>query len=300
MREIFRFQVEETAHNTRLDKFIFGKIGFLSRIYLVSQIAEGFCLVNGSAKPGGYKISNGEQVEISIETDKKTSMTAKEMPLEILFEDEEIIVLNKPYGILVHPTTYVKGETLLNGLSFYLNHDPISGSLKNENDFIRAGLPHRLDKETSGLLVVTKTDRALRIVASHFQRKLVEKIYLAVVEGVVTENSGKIETLIGRIDDGIPRWQVTADGKPAETDFKVIERRNETTLLELKPITGRTNQLRVHCAHIGHPIIGDFKRGSMHFARLCLHAYRLNFFHPNGGRLEFACEMPEDMSRELV
>ncbi len=298
MKEIFRFEAGESENNSRLDKFIFSRVGFLSRMFLATQIAEGFCQVNGEQKPSGYKIKQDDVVEIELDVSAQTSMKPEKIPLEIQHEDEEILVVVKPAGMLVHPSRYIRSGTLLNALAFHVNQNSdLSNGEENlvNSSIIRVGLPHRLDKETSGLMLISKTDRALRILSSHFQRKLIEKTYLAVVEGIVSADSGEIHAPVGRLDDGIPRWRVLPDGKPAETHFQVIERRTDSTLLELQPITGRTNQLRVHCAHVGHPILGDVNRKGRVFSRLCLHAYKLGFFHPNGGWLEFISELPQEM-----
>jgi 23S rRNA pseudouridine1911/1915/1917 synthase len=160
--------------------------------------------------------------------------------------------------------------------------------------FIRPGLIHRLDKQTSGLMVIAKTARAHRILADHFKRKLVEKRYLAVVEGSVAEDEGMIRESIGRFAEH-KHWGVKHDGKHAETRFRVRERHTDHTLLELEPVTGRTNQLRIHCASIGHPIVGDIQRGGREFERLCLHAYKLCFRHPNGSEgLNFEAAVPRE------
>ncbi|MGC2235320.1 MAG: RNA pseudouridine synthase, partial [Pyrinomonadaceae bacterium] len=222
-----------------------------------------------------------------------------------------------PAGMLVHPTHRDKNGTLLNALSYYLNYSKAeygmrSAELKIEDQrlktedqnsklnsalriphsaFTRPGLIHRLDKQTSGLIVIAKTPRAHRILCEHWRRKLVEKKYLALVEGNVAEDSGTIIAPIGRFAE-LKNWDVKEDGKHSETRFQVKERFADTTLLELEPVTGRTNQLRIHCAFVGHPIVGDAARGGREFSRLCLHAYRLAFWYPNGNeRLEFEKEI---------
>lgn len=175
--------------------------------------------------------------------------------------------------MLVHPTLGVKSGTLLNALTYHLN--------KNQDEnFIRPGLVHRLDRATSGLMVIAKTQLALSRLSNHFRRKLVKKIYLAVVDGVIVKNKLKISVPIGRDETTQPRWRVIENGKEAETHLRVLERKEDLTLVELTPITGRTNQLRIHCAYIGHPIVGDDWYGGSMFKRLCLHAARLSFFHP--------------------
>ena len=285
MLKKFQFRIEDTIYKNRLDKFLFDEITSLSRMYLKYLILEGDCTVNGKVENAGYHLKSDDFVEIEIEIKPEIEMIPENIPLNIIFEDSELIVLNKPAGMLVHPTKGVRRGTLLNALLYYLNADE-KGIVKS-GKLIRAGLVHRLDKQTSGLMVIAKNPRSHRILCSHFQRRLVEKKYLAVVEGVVGEDSGTINAPIGR-DAEERAWKISPDGKSAESRFQVARRFADKTLLELEPVTGRTNQLRLHCAHIKHPIIGDDKYGGREFPRLCLHACKLSFWHPNGNdRLKF-------------
>jgi 23S rRNA pseudouridine1911/1915/1917 synthase len=184
--------------------------------------------------------------------------------------------------MLVHPSHREKRGTLLNGLVHHLN--------RNGGRAIRPGLVHRLDKETSGLIVVAKNGRSHRILARHFLRKRVEKRYIALVEGVVNESAGEIDAPIGRFAE-LKHWTVKHDGKHAMTRFWVRERYVDTTLLELEPVTGRTNQLRIHCESIGHPVVGDTRRGGRPADRLYLHAARLTFPDPTTNEaMSFKCE----------
>jgi 23S rRNA pseudouridine1911/1915/1917 synthase len=214
-------------------------------------------------------------------------MRPENIPLDIVFEDEHLVVVNKPAGMLVHPTNRDKNGTLLNALVYHLNisnaedgtrsaFGPIRGP---HSPFTRPGLVHRLDKQTSGLIVIAKSVRVHRSLARQFQRKYVEKKYLALVDGKVAEEIGTITAAIGRFAD-LKRWDLKEGGKSAQTRFWVRDRFGDMTLLELEPVTGRTNQLRIHCASIGHPIIGDEARGGRPFARLCLHAWKLSIRHP--------------------
>ncbi len=261
-------------------------------MYLHHLISDGKCTVDGRVESRGYHIQAGETIEIEVETGAETTVLSENIPLNIVYEDAEILIINKPHGMLVHPTKGVRSGTLLNALNYYLNFTE-AGEPKTEK-FIRAGLVHRLDKNTSGLMVIAKNPLAHKNLSRHFQRRLVEKKYYAVVEGTIKENCGTIDAPIGRNEEE-RFWYIAVDGKPAESRFQVIERFADATLLELEPVTGRTNQLRLHCAYIGHPIIGDDKYGGREFERLCLHAYKLFFWHPNGNhRLEFETELPED------
>lgn len=294
MIEKFTFQVKESSQNTRLDEFIFSKITPLSRMYLRYLIVDGKCLVNGIPQNTGVKLQTGDSVEIEVEISEQNSMQPENIPLEILFEDDEIIVINKAAGMLVHPTKGVRRGTLLSAITYYLNFNA-DGTAK-DREFIRVGLVHRLDKQTSGLMVIAKNPRAHRILCKHFQRKIVEKKYFALVEGVIADDEKTINASIGR-DAERRYWQITDEGKSAETRLRVLERREDETLLDVELITGRTNQIRLHCAHIGHPILGDDIYGGREFSRLCLHAYRLCFWHPNGENwMEFESKLPQEFT----
>lgn len=285
MPTTFQFRITDTIYKNRLDKFLFDEITSLSRMYLKYLILRGDCTVNGKVENAGYHLRPGDSVEIEIEMRPEIEMVPEHIPLDILYEDTELIVINKPPGMLVHPTKGVRRGTLLNALLFHLN--VTEGGAVKTGKLVRAGLVHRLDKNTSGLMVIAKNPRAHRILCSHFQRRLVEKKYLAVVEGIITDDTGTINAPIGR-DAEEQHWKIMPEGKHAESRFTVLERFADETLLEIEPVTGRTNQLRLHCVHIGHPIIGDEKYGGREFPRLCLHAAKLSFWHPNGNeRLKF-------------
>ena len=272
----------EQPHNKmRLEDFLLGHFRSLSKMYLRDLVKTGQCEVNGRWENRGHKLKPNDFVEISVDHTRGTAMRPEDIALDILFEDEELIVVNKPAEMLMHPSHRENVGTLLNALVFHLNksESPTYAVGTELSPVIRPGLPHRLDKQTSGLVVVAKTARAHRVISSHFLKKRVEKLYLALVDGVVEPDAGEIEAPIGRFAD-LKFYGVKEDGKPALTRFKVRERYADSTLLELEPVTGRTNQLRVHCESIGHPITGDVQRKGREYSRLCLHAYRLAFPHP--------------------
>ncbi|MDQ3180324.1 MAG: RluA family pseudouridine synthase [Acidobacteriota bacterium] len=296
------FQISVTVRKNRLDEFLFEEIKAVSKMYLLELLKKGECKINNKSEKGGYHLQAGDFVEIEIDLDADTAMKPEAIPLEIVFEDSEIIVIDKPPGMLVHPTLGQKSGTLLNGLAYHLNSHYLTvgkDKIIHPSSFIlqpftRPGLVHRLDRQTSGLMIIAKTSRAHRILCDHFQRKLIEKRYLAIVECIVEKDSGAVYAPIGHFADE-KRWGVKADGKTAETRFRVLQRFTGKTLLELEPVTGRTNQLRIHCASIGHPIIGDKLYGGREFSRLCLHAAKLTFWHPNGDkRLEFESDLPKE------
>ncbi len=295
-------------YKNRLDLFLFDEITTVSKMYLRNSVKKGECKVNGNIEMrGGYHLKKGDLVEIEVDLEAETAMKPENISLEIVFEDEEIIVVNKPAGMLVHPTFAQKTGTLLNALAFYFNNKNqlriidyelrgkvnVRSAIPNSlPKIVRPGLVHRLDRETSGLMVIAKTKRAHGILSDHFGRRLIKKKYLALVEGNVENDYGIINAPIGRFEDE-KNWGVKADGKFSETLYRVLERFSKKTLLELEPVTGRTNQLRIHCAFLGHPIIGDKLYKGRVFPRLCLHAARLSFWHPNGtNRMEFESQIP--------
>ncbi|MCB1024299.1 MAG: RluA family pseudouridine synthase [Acidobacteria bacterium] len=282
------FQVGELFHRKRLDEFLFNEFSAMSKAYIRRVVKEGFCEVNGYVENTGKTLKTNDFIEINVDLDQEKGMSPEEIPIEIVFEDNQIIVVNKSSGMLVHPTNYERNGTLLNALTFYVNRDRANGE-----KFVRPHLIHRLDRDTSGLMIIGKNARVSKLICGHFKRRLFEKRYVALVDGIVSEDSGTISAPIGRFDEE-RRWNVKPDGKASETRFNVLERRNDKTLLELEPVTGRTNQLRIHCAHIGHPILGDDWYGGSEFERLCLHARKIEFWHPNGNnRMSFESKLPD-------
>ncbi|HEX8650194.1 MAG TPA: RluA family pseudouridine synthase [Pyrinomonadaceae bacterium] len=322
MKESLQFHIDVTPER-RLDEFLWARLGWLSRMRIASLLVQGACTVNDAAAHAGYHIKSGDVVKIELDDGAPTAMNPEPVPLEIIYEDDHLLVVVKPTGMLVHPTRGVKRGTLANALAYHLNRLQIAefglrnergarGLLNPQSEFrnlqsknpqwVRPGIVHRLDRATSGLIVVTKRQRALSILARHFHQRLVEKRYLALVEGCVAEDVCLISAPIGRDPEGQPKWRVMEDGKPAETRLRVLRRSSSSdggmTLVELEPVTGRTNQLRIHCAHLGHPIIGDEWYGAQSAAtRLCLHAARLAFHHPaNGAWMEFASPLPAEVA----
>lgn len=297
MPEKFEFQIEEKDAKKRLDEFLFGRFFHVSKMYLREAMKFGKCEVNGTLENLSYKLRKNDFVELELDFDERQIIQPEDIPLDVIYEDSELIIVNKPAEMLVHPSRRIRTGTLLNALTFHVNNE----NLKTENpdalnfEFARAGLVHRLDKQTSGLLVIAKNARSHKIIAEHFKRKLVEKRYFALVEGKIEKDSGEINAPIGRFEEQ-KIWNIKEDGKTAITNFWVKRRFADSTLVELEPVTGRTNQLRIHLAHVGHPILGDEKYGGRGFSRLCLHAYKLNFWHPNGNRrLEFEIDLPDAM-----
>jgi 23S rRNA pseudouridine1911/1915/1917 synthase len=281
--------VSAEYRKSRLEDLLLDHFPTLSKMYLRTAVRSELCEVNGQPENIGYRLREGDFVEISVDYSRGTSMRPEDFPLDVVYEDPQIIVVNKPAGMLMHPSNHEKGGTLLNALVFHLNRERKTAK-------IRPGLVHRLDKETSGLVVVAKNARAHRKLARDFMLKRVKKRYVAVVERVVEEDSGSIEAPIGRYSE-LKHWSIKSDGKHSETRFRVIDRYRGNTLLELEPVTGRTNQLRIHCEMIGHPITGDTRRGAPPFDRLCLHAQALAFPHPVSREpAAFTTAIPEEFA----
>ncbi|HEX8500366.1 MAG TPA: RluA family pseudouridine synthase [Pyrinomonadaceae bacterium] len=295
MSDKTQFRVGEDAAGQRLDEFLAERVGGLSRMRIAGLLARGRCEVNGEEARAGRRLRAGDEVEVESGGQAPNSMTPEPAPLEIVHEDEHLLVVVKPAGVLVHPTLGVKSGTLANALVYHLN--PPSDSPR----FVRPGLVHRLDRDTSGLLAVAKTQAALSRLSQHFQRRLVEKRYVAVVGGLVGEDRLTVEAPIGRDEAGRPAWGVSESGRAAETRLRVLERRALRTLVELEPVTGRTNQLRIHCAHAGHAVVGDRLYGGEPHPRLCLHAARLGLRHPATNEwVEFASEPPPELLSALA
>ena len=333
MEQSLQFVVGDVEAGQRLDEFLAARIVRLSRMGIANMLARGGCAVNGAAASAGLRLSAGDTVEAAVCDETPNAMTPEPSPLDVVYEDEHLIVVVKPAGTLVHPTRGVKRGTLANALAFRMRIAeseadgetgrrgdgetfddaasvsqspalPVSPSgksaVRNPQSFVRPGIVHRLDRDTSGLLVVAKTQSALSRLSQHFHRRLVEKRYLAVVCGSVERDAQTIAAPIGRDEEARPRWRVLEGGKAAETRLRVLERSGARTLVELEPVTGRTNQLRIHCAHAGHPVVGDRLYGGDAHARLCLHASRLAFRHPATNEpLEFSSRLPPEVASAL-
>lgn len=296
-KEDFSFEVIGLDKGSRLDKFLTAKFcGKFSRSFIQKLIKENGVLVNGAPAKSHHKICGGESIKIFIPKPVQSSIKAEAIPLDIIYEDEDLAVINKPQGMVVHPAPGNYDGTLVNALLWHCkNLSGIGGVLK-------PGIVHRIDKGTSGLLVVAKTDLAHKELANQFKLKTVKKIYLAMVRGIVQLDNGIIELPIGRSTRDRKKMAVKFDNsKDAVTQYRVLERFADATLLEIILTTGRTHQIRVHMAHIGHPLLGDAKYGTKGgMGRTALHAKTLGFTHPaTKKRMEFTSELPEDM-RELI
>ena len=279
--------------NVRLDAYIAQKCGTLSRTMIQKLIEDGEVLVNGQEKKISYKTKQGDVIEIHIPEAKGINLKAQNIPLDVVYEDNDIIVVNKPKGMVVHPANGNPDGTLVNAVMALCK-----GSLSGIGGEIRPGIVHRLDKDTSGLIIVAKNDTAHINLSKQIKDRQVKKIYIALVRGNVGENEATINMPIGRSTKDRKKMAVRKDGKEAVTHFKVLKRYGKYTLLELKIDTGRTHQIRVHMAEIGHPVVGDmiYSNGKNEFGveGQMLHAKSLDFKHPiTGKQIHLEAELPK-------
>lgn len=277
MREIKHIVEAEDALK-RLDKYITEKEEELSRSRIQGLIETSSIQVNGMAAKANYKVKEQDQILILVEDDRELEVEAEDIPLDIRYEDADVIVINKPKGMVVHPANGNQKGTLVNALLFHCK------DLSGINGVLRPGIVHRIDKDTTGLLIVAKNDVAHASLSQQLQTKTVNRLYYALVHGVIPHDFGTIDAPIGRDVNDRQKMAVTANNsKDARTHFKVIERFQEYTLVECRLETGRTHQIRVHMQYIGYPVVGDEKysyRKTMKTNGQLLHAYQLTFQHP--------------------
>ena len=310
MSPLHRFTVPDRLAGARLDRCVADLHGAWSRSRVRRLVDDGRVLLNREPGKPAAIVAAGDRVEVDEPPLQPLDLAAEDIPLEILHEDEALLVLDKPPGLVIHPAAGNRSGTLVNAL---LRH---CGTLSGIGGVERPGIVHRLDKDTSGLMVVAKTERAHLSLSIAFRRREVEKCYLAVCFGVPAEPAGVIEGAIGRHPTERKRMAVVTSGRPARTLYRVVERFAGTSLVECRPVTGRTHQIRVHLAHIGHALVGDptyagrqwrnledprQRAACRDFPRQALHAWRLAFLHPvTGERLEFEATPPADFQDLLA
>jgi 23S rRNA pseudouridine1911/1915/1917 synthase len=295
----FRFKKDAAE---RLDKFLVGCLPDFSRARLQGLIADGFVRVDGvPAKKSGQMIEAGAEVEVRIPPSEPTGLIAEDIPLDIVFENDDLLVVNKPAGMVVHPAAGHSSGTLVNAV---LGYDPEFGEISGEE---RPGVVHRLDKETSGLIVMAKNDAAHRWLQNQFRLRKVEKVYLALVDGAPPTPTGRVEAAIGRDPSHRKKMAILPPGKGREavSEYKTLESFKSHTLLEFHPLTGRTHQIRLHCAFLECPIVGDKVYGrksqSVQLDRHFLHAARLKITLPGEKNpRQFEAPLPEDLEAALV
>lgn len=280
---------EEFTKAERLDQYVVGKLGSVSRAFCSKLIEQGRVLVNGKKEKAGYRIKAGDKITIDFNPDVKAVIPAIDLP--VLYEDEDCVVISKPVGILTHSKGAFNPEATV---ATWLE----SRIMGMEGD--RAGIVHRLDRATSGVMICAKTPEALSWLQKQFSQRRVKKTYLAIVQGHPKRPEAIIDMAIERNPKKPQTFRVGSNGKSAVTAYKVLQENEKYSLVELKPTTGRTHQLRVHMEHLGHPIVGDVFYGGKEAKRLFLHAKELEVTLPSRSREVFSVDMPHDFKEFMA
>lgn len=297
----FCFVVTEEMEGERMDKCLSSLAGSLSRSYLQKLINDGNATINGQKCKASSRVKAEDQLRVRVPLAVAPSVTPEDIPLEILYEDSEVIVINKPKGMVVHPAPGHLSGTLVNALLFYCQ-----GQLSGINGVLRPGIVHRIDRDTTGSVIVCKNDRAHNSIAGQLKNHTIVRRYHAIVHGVIKEEEGTVHTLIGRHPSDRKKMAVLSrGGKDAVTHYHVLARSDKFTYIECRLETGRTHQIRVHMAHLGHPLLGDAVYGPKNcpYKNLegqTLHAKILGFRHPVSGEyIETDAPLPEYFVRLL-
>ncbi len=280
----------------RLDKFVSTLYPAFSRTYLQKLVTEGLVKVNGKVVKPGIKLNRDDKVEVTIPSPPASTLSPEAIPIKIVYEDKDLLVVDKPAGLTTHPSPGQSRHTLVNAILSYFPR------LAEMGDSLRPGIVHRLDKDTSGLIIIAKNTPAQLNLVNQFRTRSVSKTYLTLVKGHLTPERGIIEAPIGRDTADRKKMAVVTGGRPARSEYKVVKYFKDYTLLEVKPETGRTHQIRVHLSAIGYPVVGDRVYGGKvpFLERQFLHAYRLSFNLPSTEeRVEFKSDLPEDLERTL-
>ncbi|REB09694.1 RluA family pseudouridine synthase [Sporosarcina sp. BI001-red] len=295
--EQFQYVIEEQTAGERIDKALASANADWSRSLIQQWVKDGIVLVNGVTVKANYKVKVGETLTVDEPEPEELNMPAEDLNLEIVYEDSDVLVVNKRSGMVVHPAPGHTTGTLVNGLMFHCT------DLSGINGIMRPGIVHRIDKDTSGLLMVAKNDKAHTSLVNQLVEKSVTRVYTALVHGHIPHDNGTIDAPIGRNQKDRQSMSVENTGKHAVTHFKVLERFGDFTLVECRLETGRTHQIRVHMKYIGHPLAGDPKYGpkkTIDFDGQVLHAGTLGFVHPvTEEYMEFKAPLPEDFEKLL-
>ena len=293
------FVVPEEYEGERIDKYLAVCAETLTRSYVSRLIKAGEVLVDGKPVKASYSVSEGDSVELNIPEAVTPEILPEDIPLDILYEDEDVILVNKPKGMVVHPAAGHYSGTMVNALMYHCK-DSLSGI----NGVMRPGIVHRIDMDTTGVLIACKNDFSHNAIAKQLKEHSIKRRYYAIACGNIKEDEGTVDAPIGRHPVDRKRMAVNYEhGKPAVTHYRVIERFGKYTWIECELETGRTHQIRVHMAKIGHPLLGDGVYGGETRKTLegqCLHAYVLGFIHPRtGGYMEFSAPLPEYFEKLL-
>lgn len=289
-------EVKVVENDIRIDKYLSNNTE-LSRTLISKMIDNGYILVNGKKTKNNYKVKENDIISIDDSFKEDVDIEPEEMKLDIVYEDNDIMIINKPSGMVVHPGNGNYKGTLVNGLMYYTNN------LSDVNGEIRPGIVHRIDKDTSGLIIVAKNNKTHEILGDYFKNKNIIRTYIALVKGEIGTNTGTIDAPIGRSDKDRKKMAVTAkNSKNAITHFTVLKRYKGYTLIKCKLDTGRTHQIRVHMAYIGHPVYNDpvyTNEKCSDFGQF-LHSYSMEFTHPiTKEKMYFECPLPEYFSEFL-
>lgn len=286
-----KFLITEENKNKRLDTFLAENLDGKSRSFIQGLIEKEEVLVNSNIKKSNYKLRIADEVQVNIPDPTHVNIEPEDIPIDIIYEDSDVIVVNKPQGMVVHPAPGNYEGTLVNAL---LNH---CSDLSGINGVARPGIVHRIDKDTSGILVVAKNDNAHNKLSEQFKEHSITRVYLALVEGIIKEDEGTIDAPLARHPKERIKIAIVPSGRRAVTHYKVIKRFKEYTLVQCKLETGRTHQIRVHMCHIGHPLVGDpvygYKKQKFNLEGQMLYAQKLGFIHPKtNDYIEFQCDIP--------
>ena len=291
------YQINKEESGKRLDIFLLSALEGKTRSHIKNLIASGKILVNDKEVKSGYELKNKDKIFVSEEAPIKLDAKPEDIDIEIVYQDEDLLVVNKPQGMVVHPAHGNHEGTLVNALLYSVK------DLSGINGTLRPGIVHRLDKDTSGLMLVAKNDISHVSLQKQIQEKSCKRKYLALVHGVLKEDSGRIETCFGRHPKERKKMSVLLIGKKAVTNFNVVKRFVKHTLVEFELETGRTHQIRVHSKHIGHPVVGDavYGKEDKGLVGQLLHSYSISFSQPKTNEvLEFKIELPEYFKNFMI
>lgn len=299
MSETIIWRCEEQDAGARVDACLAAHTE-LSRSRIAALMAEGALSIDGrTEKKPSVRVAPGQELALHVPEAKAAEVAAQDIPLDILYQDGDVVIVNKPCGMVVHPAAGNEDGTLVNALLYHIS------DLSGVGGELRPGIVHRLDKDTSGLILVAKNDRAHAALSEQFKARTMEKHYRAVALGSFREDSGLIDAPIARHPADRKKMAVIAGGRESRTEWRVLERLHGATYLDVHLLTGRTHQIRVHMQHIGHPLLGDpiyapNVRTAVRIPRLMLHAYSLAFTHPaTGERMRFCAPLPADFETTL-
>jgi len=305
------FDIKKAFEDRRIDRYLASRLPDYSRTFLQKLVKEGAVLVNGRTVKSSYDIQKGDFISVRVPVLEESKIVPEDIPIDIVYEDDYLMLINKPYDMVVHPAGRHHCGTVVNALAFHCQN------LSQVNGPLKAGIVHRLDRDTSGIMLTIKSDAVHSQIAMQFEKRSVKKEYLAVVEGELMLDSDEISLPIARHIIDSQKMAVRHDiGKEAVSIYEVVERFRGYTLVKIMPKTGRTHQIRVHMRAIGHPVVADFMYSSQESCylsdllqkereegelpiidRQALHAHRIEFFHPiHNKKMEFEVDMPEDIS----